>query len=667
MSREKIGQKRAVFALACRAELMRLCFALALGCAIWPIAANAGAEAPDSFRARGWKSVGPAPPAILAPIVAHPPSGTIYIGSLGGGVFKSTNGGSRFVPLDNSPRSATSLTMNPDDPNVVYAGFSKTTDGGATWTDMEGGGSAALVMDPTDPNVLYGVSGDVLKTVDGGATWFPVEGISEIGSLAINPSNPSEVYAGTVGGVFRSTDGAISWILTDVDATVLALLVDPSNGSIVYAGSNGNGVYKSIDGGASFARIGSPQANVVFSLAKGGDKLYAGTNENGVSVSKDGGVTWKNTGVAEGRGYALSTDSAGALYLGTNFEGAFVLPAGDRHDRDGERDEDFDDDRGDRNHKWRRLGWKQLEDCACQEGYAVAVDPSDRKHVLFTANLGGLFVTRDGGRTWKDGGLHGLTALSPSGVAFDPQQPRRVYVGSFGEGVFKSEDHGKHWVRRQVGTGAIIVGLDVDPIDHSVYVATVFGGIWKSTDFGDTFTRIDRAPGAPPGEFLDLSGRGITVDPRNHSTVYFADRGTGIWRSPDAGASWTNVDGEPAQNVTVDPTDSNIVYSGSLFAGVLKSTDGGASFTVKSNGLPDGVHMPPAGGVRVNPAHPNVLYVGAEGDGVFKSTDGAETWMTVDLGLDGSIVLGLAIDPIRPNILYAATSSSVYKTRTGGE
>jgi hypothetical protein len=88
---------------------------------------------------------------------------------------------------------------------------------------------------------------------------------------------------------------------------------------------------------------------------------------------------------------------------------------------------------------------------------------------------------------------------------------------------------------------------------------------------------------------------------------------------------------------------------------------------VKSNGLPDGVHMPPAGGVRVNPAHPNVLYVGAEGDGVFKSTDGAETWMPVDLGLDGSIVLGLAIDPIRPNILYAATSSSVYKTRTGGE
>ena len=55
--------------------------------------------------------------------------------------------------------------MNPDDPNVVYVGFSRTIDGGANWTDMEGGGSAALVIDPTDPNVLYGVDGGgVLKT-----------------------------------------------------------------------------------------------------------------------------------------------------------------------------------------------------------------------------------------------------------------------------------------------------------------------------------------------------------------------------------------------------------------------------------------------------------------------------------------------------------------------
>ena len=63
--------------------------------------------------------------------------------------------------------------------------------------------------------------------------------------------------------------------------------------------------------------------------------------------------------------------------------------------------------------------------------------------------------------------------------------------------------------------------MAVDPVDHSVYVGTVpsADGIWKSTDFGETFTRIDRAPGAAPDEFLDLNGRGITVDPNNHDRL----------------------------------------------------------------------------------------------------------------------------------------------------
>jgi photosystem II stability/assembly factor-like uncharacterized protein len=301
-------------------------------------------------------------------------------------------------------------------------------------------------------------------------------------------------------------------------------------------------------------------------------------------------------------------------------------------------------------------------------GNAVAIDPSDREHVFFTAE-GGLLETENGGRSWKDGNRYGMVAGAPSVVAFDPQQPRRVYAASVGNGFFKSVDNGKHWARRSFGIGnQIMQAVAVDPVDHSVYVATVFGdGIWKSTDYGDTFTRIDRAPDAPPDEFLDLSGRGIAVDPNNHNTVYFADRGTGTWRSLDGGASWINVDSNPAQNVTVDPTNSSVVYTGSLFIGVLKSTDGGASFTVMSNGLPEPMFMPPAGGVRVNPNRPNVIYVGAEFDGVFKSTDGGASWLPVSMGIEGLRVMGLAMDPVNPKILYAATSASVYKTTTGGE
>jgi photosystem II stability/assembly factor-like uncharacterized protein len=611
-------------------------------------------EAPKSSQSaqlKTWQSVGPAPPAIGAAIAAHAPSHTIYIGGEGGGVLKSTDGGATFVSV-NSALTVLSMVMDPNDPNVVYAGGAKTTDGGATWIDL--GGHAAgfvLAMDPNDPNIVYSGLSGVEKTTDGGMTWVPASqglGDAQIFSFAINPFNPNVLFAGTTGdGAFKSTDGGATWNAVAIDSTVYGLLVDPDDSNIVYAGSNGDGVYKSTDGGDSFARVGSPKVRVVFSIVKSGSKLYAGTAGGGVSVSEDGGVTWTNTGVSQSQGLILSVDSVGSVYLGTNFDGAFMLPA----------------DGG----TWRRLAWDQLKTCACQLGHALAIDPSNHNHIFFTTNDGGLLVTEDGGVTWQDGGVNGFVARAPRAVAFDPQQPQRVYASSIAGGLFKSEDGGQHWQRRRFGSSTnYTTGISVDPVDHSVYVATFTNlgidtnGIWKSTDFGETFTRIDRAPHAPQGQFLDLSGRGITVDPHRHRTVYFADRSQGIWRSRNAGEAWYRIDATPAFSVTVDPTDSNIVYAGTLQDGVLKSTDGGSSFTAKNNRL-SGNRTSRTGSVQVDPKHPNVLYVGTEGNGVFKSKDGAETWFRVNIGLDDLVVTGFAMAPGSPNILYAATFSSVYK------
>jgi len=605
-----------------------------------------------------WRSVGPAPPAIPAAIAAHAPSHTIYIGS--GGILKSTDGGTTFVAVDNGlfGSGVMSMVMDPNNPDVVYAGGAKTTDGGATWIDLEGHGVGfSMAMDPTNPNIVYSALSSVEKTIDGGVTWESVSkglGDAQIFSLAISPFHPRVLFAGSTGdGAFKSINGGHNWTPIDIDSTVYGLLVDPDDGSIVYAGSNGNGVYKSTDGGDTFARVGSPEVGVVFSIVKSGNKLYAGTAGGGVSVSDDGGVTWTNTGVSQSQGLILSVDSARAVYVGTSFDGAFVLPAGA--------------------HNWNRLAWQQLQSCACQAGHGLAVDPSDHGHIFLTTNDGGLLVTDDGGLSWKDGGTSGFVARAPRAVAFDPQQPWRVYATSVAGGVFKSEDNGKHWQRRRFGSSTnYTTGISVDPVDHSVYVATLANlgidtnGIWKSTDFGETFTRIDRAPHAPPNTFLDLSGRGITVDPHRHRTVYFADRSIGIWRSRNAGASWYHVDATPVFSVTVDPTDSNIVYAGAASGdGVLKSTNGGSSFTPKNTGLL-GVRTSRTGSVQVDPKHPNILYVGTEGTGVFKSTDSAETWFRFNAGLDDFGVFGFAIDTGSPNILYAATASSVYKKTTSG-
>jgi photosystem II stability/assembly factor-like uncharacterized protein len=621
-----------------------------------------------------WQSVGPAPPTILASIAADAKSRTVYVGSVGAGVIKSTDGGVTFRAANNGlvGLTITGLAMSPVDPNLVYVnaqfdGFFKTVDGGAHWTGGQWAG-LNLVMDPNNPNVMYGASGPfdyLLKTTDGGNTWsYSADGLGEalVFVIAIDPHDSDVLFAGSSGqGAFKSTDAGATWKAISADTNVNAILVDPDDGNVVYVGSDRHGVLKSTDGGRSFVRIGSPAVPSILSLAKSGQTLYAGTATQGVSESTDGGRTWRNSEVSPGLANVLSVDGQGAVYVGTNFGGAFMRSVSDSH--------------------WRRLGWDLLKRCACQNGDAIAIDPGNHDHVLFSTNGGGLLATEDGGRHWHDGGTEGLMTNGPRGIAFDPTDPRHVYVGSiWGGGLFRSDDGGKHWQVRRFGPADITVyGIAVDPVDHSVYATASSNGdgLWKSTDFGNTFTRIDRAPGASAGVYLGLSAHTVTIDPHHHRTVYLPDSGgvAGLWRSQDAGMSWVEVNSsDNFQSVTVDPTDSSIVYAsvqGSSGNAVLKSTDGGATFVSKSAGLPAG-EPANTGFLQVDPRRSSVLYIGTENSGLFKSIDAAETWLPISQGLGGSThydvsISGLVMDPESPDTLYAATAyHSVFKTTSGG-
>ena len=186
--------------------------------------------------ATGWESVGPAPPTILAPIAADARTHTIYIGSLGGGVIKSTDGGRTFRAASHGlpAGTITGLVLSPDDPNVAYVnaqfyGFYKTVDGGANWS---GGAWAGmnLVMDPGNPRVMYGASGPfdyLLKTVDGGKHWFYAsKGLGEalVFTVAVDPHDGNVVYAGSVGqGAFKSTDAGMHWKPIHADSNVNAI------------------------------------------------------------------------------------------------------------------------------------------------------------------------------------------------------------------------------------------------------------------------------------------------------------------------------------------------------------------------------------------------------------------------------------------------------------
>ena len=673
-------------------SMLRLALVLAIAGWLSPLAArgevNAAAQ-PQEIR--GWASIGPAPGAVAAAIVANAASHTVYMVTISGPLLKSTDGGATFARVESWPDvGSTSLAMDPHDPNVVYAGSFKTTDGGATWSDLPIPLGLSTVIDPTNSNVVYTAFDVVGKSVDGGQNWdIFTEGLGGalIFSLSINPFHPEVIFAATNGnGALRSTDGGATWNpIGDFGANVWTVLADPSEENVVWAGSDGDGVYKSTNGGDTFARVGSPAVGVVLSLAKSGSRLFAGTGNYGVSVSDDGGATWKNAHVTDAKSLILSVDEAGGVYLGTHFDGAYMLPAENVNDAIIQGNARVTAEDLERHGGWRRIGWDLLRQYPGQDGHALAMDPSDHRHVYFTTNDGGLHETDDGGRTWTDAGVNGFTERSARAVAFDPQQARRIYATSFvGGGLFRSPDGGRHWERRLFGSETTYgTGMAVDPVNHTVYIATLAGGIalgpnglWKTTDFGETFTRIDRAPGAGPDEFLDFNGRGVTLDPRHRNVLYFGDKNTGIWRSKDSGRSWINVYPDAsAFFITVDPTDSRIVYCGSVGLGVLKSTDGGTTWSQKSSGLPRDDPADPtsywrttrAAGVQVDPQNHRLLYVAIEGGGVFKSRNAGETWTEANVGLDQLDVRGLLLDPVDPKTLYLSTFTSVWKTTSGGE
>jgi photosystem II stability/assembly factor-like uncharacterized protein len=628
-----------------------------------------------------WHSLGPAPPAIEAAVVSDPDTGTMLIGGVGGGVLRSTDGGKSFDYANTGLTSLSILSLLVDrtTPGVFYAGtltgIHKSTDGGASWTNLGGGtGAVILVMDPANHDILYAgnsPTGGVTKSVNGGISWTILStglGVPPVFGLAIDPRDPQVLYAGTAGaGAWRTANGGQSWTRLAIDTSVWSVLVDPDDSSIVYAGTNGAGVFRSQDGGLTFAVIGSPRNGVVYALAKSGGRLYAGTANHGASVSDDGGVSWINTDAADSQGLVLSVDSRGNVFLGTSSEGAFALRAsGPLDDTPDEADEQARGWQHERH--WHRLAWRKLRESAGQNGHAITIDPGDSQHVVLSTNDGGLLETRDGGRRWDDAGVRGMTARGPRGIAFDPADPRHVYVGGFtGMGLFVSSDNGRTWERRVFGSSAMYTtGIAVDAADHAVYVASLSGdGVWKSIDFGNTFARVDRAAGAAPGVFLGLAGRGITVDPRRAGVIYAAaSRGAtaGVWRSMDAGATWQRVHSAQVLSVTVDPSNSMVVYAATPVPSILKSTDGGSTFTAVSTGLLAGFQTSRTGSVQVNPFNPMELWVGLEGAGVYRSVDGGVTWAPANAGLGDANVYGLAMDPRDPRIVYAATAASVFAT-----
>jgi hypothetical protein len=303
-----------------------------------------------------WLTGGGLPIASVSAIAIDPvASSTVYAGLQSNGVYKSTDSGTTWNPasdgLGNTNNLLHALVIDRTAPNALYVGTASTifrsTDGAAHWTPINGNlvnpQLQSLVADPQTPGTLYvgTVFNGVFGTVDGGTTWTPVNtGVVDKGirALAIDLQTPSRVYSGTETGVLRTANSGAQWEAANVglaNTAIQAVAADPLNPTIVYAGARRNGVFKSIDGGATWNASSSGLSaangsNDVLSFAIDpvtSSTIYAGTGK-GVYKSVNGGASWNfsSTGLGTPRVLALAIDPRSPLtvHAGTNGFGMYT-------------------------------------------------------------------------------------------------------------------------------------------------------------------------------------------------------------------------------------------------------------------------------------------------------------------------------------------------------
>lgn len=239
--------------------------------------------------------------------------------------------------------------------------------------------------------------------------------------------------------------------------------------------------------------------------------------------------------------------------------------------------------------------------------------------------------------SWAGDGV--FTQLGPFGgpvsaLAVDAANARRVYAGTPGGGIFRSEDGGKTWVSAAKGLGSrpfefpAITGLAVDPRrPQTVYAAGGSRGVFKTLDGGRNW--LHASQGLPLTTYL-YSTSGLQVDRDLRDTVYVAT-GEGVFRTVDGGKSWTpRRDGLPlavVRSVTAS-ADGRTLYAGTERLGVFRSDNRGARWAPRSRGLPANTTV---FALAVDPKTPTTLLAGTD-RGLFRSRDSGRIWRKVAAG-----------------------------------
>lgn len=560
------------------------------------------------------------------------------------------------------------LAIDPQTPTTLYAGTSgggvyKSTNGGETWsvvTGLTGKFRDSILIDPQTPTTVYvGTDAGLFKSTDGASSWSQLgNDLPDLRPRAIDPQTPTTLYARGSGGLFKSTDGGNSWTAINTGLRfnngglipVSSLIIDPQTPTTLYAAGNDAGVFKTLDGGALWTRVSTPAGAISFpSLAinpQNPSTIY--TAYRGIFRSRDGGASWVtvSTGLTTLPVWSVAIDpqtpttiyaaTAAGLYKSLN---------------EGEN-------------------WSRVDIGSSASVGALAIDPQNATTLYVGPSEAGILKSTDGGNSWGVANT-GIISTVVASLATDPKSPATVYAGTGGSGFFKSLNGGESWsaVNSNLRASAIVI----DPETPTTLYAggsrsPSERGVYKSSDGGETWSLVGLA---------GVAVSGLVIDPASPDTLYAGTTSSsGVFKSVDGGATWNPVStGLTAPNIwalAIDPQTPTTVYAGTGYnypnpcRGVFKSTDGGA------NWIELGPFNRSISALAIDPQTPTTVYAassqwacgpgGPQDPGIYKSIDGGSSWTAISTQL----TIALAIDPATPTTVYAANTSGVVQSTDGG-
>jgi hypothetical protein len=447
-------------------------------------------------------------------------------------------------------------------------------------------------------------------------TWLGPDGGRIVG-LIIDPSNPSIMYVGSWGaGVFKSIDGGATWAQCNQGLTILqinALAIDPANPSILYAGPYQDKMYKSTDGCQTWKSAGSgslPNQTIVYAIAvdpQNDNNVYIGTR--GIPSTGSNNVTNWN----------------GVLFKSTN-GGADWSPS------------------------LTNIGGSTINDWV----YSIAIKPGSPNTVFAASHEHGPYRTTNGGASWASS--NNSPAIDGSGrvVRIDPQNPDTIYYGVWHRvGVYKSTQNGDTNTWKEISSGlgeAKIYDLFIDPLQTlTVYAATVNNyGVMKTTSGGSSWFST--------GLQFDYIYR-LAVNPVSSQTVFAGTSNDGVYASNNGGSSWFHsqkgLTNSWTSSLIVQPGNSQSLFTSISGAGVSRSSDRGATWSDFSAGLGDLViHW-----VTYNLANPNQLFALTDTSGLYTlNLSSSSPWTRVGSGLPApaSVSIASAAPAYQPDNPFAS-------------